>query len=278
MNRMGRCAVCLLSLAASAAFGFAHMPANRLPSGQALPKGPAAKPIVKAKNPSSLTIDVRFECPYIHVKGHLDPGIKNAAVTIQYLIVGDADVPRSVHTDAAGNFEDFVTLPQQRWLVQASWNGDTDHSASNSNEAWVNVEKCKPPPRPTQVSPQRVQAVPTLEATKRSVLAIDARFECPYIHVKGHLEPVVKNAAVKVQYVIVGEIEVPRAIHTDAAGNFEDFASFPGEPQRWLVQASWDGDADHSRSVSNEVWVKAEKCTPPVPRPRTSPLTPTTPK
>jgi hypothetical protein len=125
-----------------------------------------------------------------------------------------------------------------------------------------------------------VEGVQTVDP---STLTITADYKCPdsrpavavlpgTIHVKGHLDPVHAGTIVAIDYTPPGGGPVvTHLVHTDAGSNFEDTlpASTSGV---WLVRALWQGDMDHSSSVSDEIKVDASpgNCAPPPP-PQTAP-------
>jgi hypothetical protein len=128
-----------------------------------------------------------------------------------------------------------------------------------------------------------VEGVQTVDPSK---LTITGEYKCPdsrpavavlpgQILVKGHLDPVHANTVVAVDYRPPGGgAVVTHLVHTDSASNFEDAlpASTPGE---WLVRAIWQGDMDHSGSVSDllKLMVSPQNCNkPPAPTtPQTAP-------
>ena len=127
-----------------------------------------------------------------------------------------------------------------------------------------------------------VEAVQTVDP---STLTITAEYKCPearptvavlpgVIHVKGHLDPIHSNTVVAIDYMPPGGgATETHLVHTDAASNFEDNlpASATGE---WLVRALWQGDMDHSSSVSDVQKLSASPrdCKPPTPStPQTAP-------
>jgi hypothetical protein len=128
-----------------------------------------------------------------------------------------------------------------------------------------------------------VEAVQTVDP---STLTITAEYKCPesrptvavlpgVIHVKGHLDPIHGNTVVAIDYTPPGGgATQTHLVHTDSASNFEDNlpASASGE---WLVRALWQGDMDHSSSVSDVVKVAASPrdC-----KPTSTPTAPTTPQ
>ena len=125
-----------------------------------------------------------------------------------------------------------------------------------------------------------VEAVQTVDP---STLTITAEYKCPearptvavlpgVIHVKGHLDPIHSNTVVAIDYTPPGGgATETHLVHTDAASNFEDNlpASASGE---WLVRALWQGDMDHSSSVSDVLKLAAS------PRDCKPPSTPSTPQ
>jgi hypothetical protein len=104
-----------------------------------------------------------------------------------------------------------------------------------------------------------VEGVQTVDPSK---LTITVEWKCPdsrpaiavlpgQIIVKGHLDPVHANTVVAIDYAPPGGgATVTHLVHTDAASNFQDAlpASTAGV---WLVRAIWQGDMDHSGSVSD---------------------------
>ncbi|MBZ5522354.1 MAG: hypothetical protein LAP21_08960 [Acidobacteriia bacterium] len=126
-----------------------------------------------------------------------------------------------------------------------------------------------------------VEAIQTVDP---STLTVEARYECPdmsraalavppaVIHVKGHLDPVHRDTVVAIDYTPPGGgAAITRLVHTDAASNFED--RFPVTAHGiWLVRALWQGDMDHSSSVSDETKVMADRCQ--NPPPSSTPATP----
>src|SRR5262249_3953227 len=99
------------------------------------------------------------------------------------------------------------------------------------------------------------------------------------IHVKGHLDPVHANTVIAIDYMPPGGgATVTHLVHTDSAGNFEDSlpASTPGE---WQVRAIWQGDMDHSSSVSDllKIEVSPKDCNKPPSQPTTQPTPQTAP-
>jgi len=110
-----------------------------------------------------------------------------------------------------------------------------------------------------------VEAIQTVDP---STLTITAEYKCPdarptvavlpgSIRVKGHLDPIHANTVVAIDYTPPGGgATTTHLVHTDSASNFEDAlpASTSGE---WLVRAIWQGDMDHSNSVSDVLKVEA---------------------
>src|SRR5258708_23595035 len=110
-----------------------------------------------------------------------------------------------------------------------------------------------------------VEAIKTVDP---STLTITAEYRCPdarptvavlpgSIHVKGHLDPIHADTIVAIDYTPPGGgATTTHLVHTDSASNFEDAmpASASGE---WLVRAIWQGDMDHSSSVSDVLKIAA---------------------
>jgi hypothetical protein len=128
-----------------------------------------------------------------------------------------------------------------------------------------------------------VEAIQTVDP---ATITLTGEYRCPdahptvavlpgAIHVKGHLDPVHANTVIAIDYTPPGgAATVTHLVHTDSASNFEDSlpASTPGE---WLVRAIWQGDMDHSSSVSDllKIEVSPKDCNKPPtpPTPQTAP-------
>jgi CARDB len=126
-----------------------------------------------------------------------------------------------------------------------------------------------------------VEGVHTVDPSK---LTITAEYKCPdsrpavaalpgTIRVQGHLDPVHDNTVVAIDYTSSGGgATVTHLVHTDAASNFED-ALPTSSPGGWEVRALWQGDMDHSGSVSDVIKVMASPrdCNPAPSTPQTAP-------
>jgi hypothetical protein len=125
-----------------------------------------------------------------------------------------------------------------------------------------------------------VEGVQTVDPSK---ITITAEWKCPdsqpavavlpgHILVKGHLDPVHANTVVAIDYTPQGGgATTTHLVHTDSASNFQD--TLPSSTAGvWLVRALWQGDMDHSGSVSDLQKVAAS------PRDCNKPSTPTVPQ
>jgi hypothetical protein len=125
-----------------------------------------------------------------------------------------------------------------------------------------------------------VEGVQTVDPSK---LTITGEYKCPdsrptiavlpgQILVKGHLDPIHANTVVAIDYAPPGGgATITHLVHTDSASNFQD--TLPSSTAGvWLVRALWQGDMDHSGSVSDLQKVAAS------PRDCNKPPAPTTPQ
>ncbi len=113
-----------------------------------------------------------------------------------------------------------------------------------------------------------VEAVQTVDP---STITITAEWKCPDttaalthvppagIHVKGKLDPAHNNVIIAIDYTPPSGPVQTHLVHTDAGGNFEDTLSSPSAGT-WKVRAFWQGDMDHSSSVSDEQTVTPADC------------------
>jgi hypothetical protein len=113
-----------------------------------------------------------------------------------------------------------------------------------------------------------VEAVQTVDPSK---ITLTAEWKCPdttatlthvppaSIHVKGKLEPAHDNVIIAIDYTPPSGPVQTHLIHTNAAGEFEDTLNSPS-PGTWKVRAFWQGDMDHSSSVSDEQSVTPADC------------------
>jgi len=126
-----------------------------------------------------------------------------------------------------------------------------------------------------------VEGIHTVDPSK---LTITATFQCPdmsratiavppsQLVVKGKLEPPHNDVIIAIDYTPPGGGAVQtHLVHTNAAGEFQDTLNSPSKGV-WLVRALWQGDMDHSSSVSDEQKVEVGDCNKP-----SNPTTPTTP-
>jgi hypothetical protein len=113
-----------------------------------------------------------------------------------------------------------------------------------------------------------VEAVQTVDPSK---ITITAEWKCPdtsvalthvppaSIHVKGKLEPAHDNVIIAIDYTPPSGPVQTHLVHTNAAGEFEDTLNSPA-PGTWKIRAFWQGDMDHSSSVSDEQSVTPADC------------------
>lgn len=127
-----------------------------------------------------------------------------------------------------------------------------------------------------------VEAVQTVDPSK---ITITAEWKCPdtsaalthvppaSIHVKGKLEPAHDNVIIAIDYTPPSGPVQTHLVHTNPAGEFEDTLNNPAAGT-WKVRAFWQGDMDHSSSVSDEQSVSSRDCNKPPQQQQPTPAQP----